>query len=66
MCKILKTKIYVYTCIFEMALFEWADIDIGETLKSQQIVLMTKYLILISFSFFQFLHVLLLQVQEPI
>lgn len=43
MCKIIKTKIYVYTCIFEMALFEWADIDIGETLKSQQIVLMTKY-----------------------
>lgn len=41
MCKILKTKIYVY--IFEMALFEWADIDIGETLKSQQIALMTKY-----------------------
>lgn len=41
MCKILKTKIYTY--IFKMALFEWADIDIGETLNSQQIVLMTKY-----------------------
>lgn len=41
MCKILKSKIYVY--IFEMDFFEWADIDIGVTLKSQQIVLMTKY-----------------------
>lgn len=31
MCKILKMKIYVY--IFEMVLFEWVDIDIGEILK---------------------------------
>lgn len=65
MCKILKTKIYVYTCIFEMALFEWADIDIGENLKVTTNSTHDKVL-LISFSFFQFLHVLLLQVQEPI
>lgn len=33
MCKILKMKIYVYICIFEIVLFEWVDIDIGEILK---------------------------------
>lgn len=48
-----------------MAISERADIDISKTLKSQQIVPMTAYFKLV-FHFFNFLHVLLLQVQEPI
>lgn len=56
MCKILKNEIDVN--IFEIAISERDDIS--KTLKSQQIVQWQRTLI------FNFLHVLLLQVQEPI